>query len=68
MKNVVEKYTAIKVKGFSYWIWFEDEKITDENGKFVGKAGWGKGGAFTNIEIDRYEIVGLIKSDTLQYT
>jgi hypothetical protein len=59
------KYIAIKVKGYSYWLWFEKAKIKRENYKFIGTEGWGKDGALTCITIDTSEIVGEINSDEL---
>lgn len=62
------KYIAIKVKHFNYWIWFEISKTSKENCCFIGKKGWGKGGAYTSININENNIEGEINSDTLQYT
>lgn len=61
------KYTAIKVQGMAHWLWFENSKIERKDGKFIGKAGWGKGGAFTEIDIWERLIEGTILSDTTQY-
>ena len=61
------KYIAIKVSGMNHYLWFETEKVTEENNVFVGKQGWGKGGAFTEIEVNVSEIVSRIQSDTPQY-
>lgn len=64
----MEKYTAIKVKGLSYWLWFKSEKVTREDGKFKGTDGWGKGGALINFfEVSDGEIVGTLTSKELGY-
>ena len=62
-----ERYIAIKLTGLDHWLWFEEEKTSEEKGVFIGKTGWGKGGAFTEIEVNSDEIIGRINSDTLQY-
>lgn len=63
----MKKYIAIKVVGLKHWLWFETDKTTEENGKFIGKEGWGNGGAYTEIEIDSQYITGRIRSNELQY-
>lgn len=65
MKN---KYTAIKVKGINHWFWFECEKFETVNHEITGKAGWGKGGAYTDLTISTNLVEGQIFSDALQYT
>jgi len=62
------KYIAIKVEGIAHWFWFEKSKCKEENFKFEGKDGWGKGGAQTNLYISTSSIVGRIESANLQYT
>jgi len=61
------KYIAIKLKGYSYWIWFEVSKTDTENNIFRGSKGWGKDGALTEIEVSENEIIGKIFSENLQY-
>ena len=61
------KYTAIKIKGLDHWLWFDINKVTVKQNRFIGLAGWGKDGNYTEIDIDTNEIVGRIMSDTLQY-
>ncbi len=63
------KYIAIKVSGINHWFWFENEKVSRHNikGTFIGKDGWGRGGALTNLEIPESQIEGEIESEDLQY-
>jgi len=63
----MDKYIAIKVRGLSHWLWFDLNKVTRVDGKFIGKAGWGLDGVFTEIDIPETEIVGEITSSNLQY-
>jgi hypothetical protein len=63
-----DKYIAIKIADFNYWLWFESNKTTEGNGIFTGKDGWGKRGAYTNITINSSQIIGRIETDTLQYS
>lgn len=67
MDDVKCKYVAILVKGCNYWLWFETAKVKVEDGIFNGRAGWGKDGVFTDINIDTDLIVGTMESDTLNY-
>ena len=60
-----KKYTAIKLRGFDYWIWFETIKI-QFNEQVIGKEGWGKNGSLTEIDIERDQVEGKITSNTLQ--
>jgi len=62
-----EMYVAIKVKGMHPWLWFDKTKVVEKEGKFIGKEGWGRGGAPTNIEVDVHQIEGRIESSELQY-
>ena len=43
-------------------------KTSNENGKFIGEHGWGKGGAYTNVRCNSNQIEGLIYSEMPQYT
>jgi hypothetical protein len=61
------KYIAILVKGANYWYGFDKEKVEEGGNQFVGKSGWGNGGASISIEISSDLIIGRIESDTLQY-
>lgn len=61
------KYTAVKVVGFNHWFWFETSKVSREDGKFVGKDGWGQRGAYTNLTVNEDHIEGEISSEALQY-
>lgn len=61
------KYIAIKVKGLNHWLWFDTTKVTRDSGIFIGKGGWGKSGAFTEIKIEERYISGEIESTDLQY-
>ena len=63
----MNKYIAIKVEGINHWFWFLSEKVTRKDGHFSGKDGWGKGGAYTNLEIKESFIVGELLSEDLQY-
>lgn len=63
-----EKYVAIKLHALWPWLWFDTTKVTEKNGTFVGKGGWGRGGALTEVSIDTRLIVGRVESDTLQYS
>ena len=67
-KQLLKKYVAIKPNGFNYYIWFETEKVIHDLGCFVGRDGWGKGGALTNIKCNANEIDSYIYSDVLQYS
>ena len=66
-ETLLQKYVAIKLKGFNYYIWFETKKVIYDSNCFIGKSGWGKGGAFTNIKCSSSEIDSYIYSDELQY-
>ena len=61
------KYLAVKLKDFSYWIWFEIEKVERVEGRFVGTEGWGRGGTRTDLDIKESLIDGEMKSNELQY-
>ena len=61
------KYTAIKLKSFSHWLWFETDIVLEKQGEFACENGWGAHGARTSIRVDSDEIVGRIQSDELQY-
>lgn len=67
MEALQRKYIAVKPKGFKYYLWFETEKTTNELDIFIGKEGWGKGGALTNIKCSATEIKSFIYSDILMY-
>lgn len=67
MLDSTMKYIAIKPNGFSYWIWFERENVKRESGTFIGKDGWGLGGACTSIKINESDISGEMSSTNLQY-
>ena len=60
-------YVAVKLTGCAHWLWFERERVERENGRFVGKLGWGRGGAETSIDVSDDTIEGTIVSNTLQY-
>ena len=60
-------YIAVKLQGLSHWIWFKIENVTESQGMFVGKDGWGRGGEFTEIDIPDCMIEGRLVSDALQY-
>lgn len=66
-KELLKKYVAIKPIGFRYYIWFETEKVIEDLGCFIGKGGWGKRGADTNIKCKSSEIDSYIYSNELQY-
>jgi len=61
------KYIAIKVEDFNHWLWFKAEKVTEKNGRFIGLAGWGLNGNYTEIDIEIGFIEGRIHSDHPQY-
>ena len=61
------EYTAIKIKNFNHWLWFKTEKVTQKDGVFVGKEGWGYQGNLTEITINESEIIGYITSDFPMY-
>jgi len=61
------EYTGIKVSGMNHWLWFKSANIKEESGQFIGRAGWGDGGAFTEIECAANLIEGRVNSDTPQY-
>ncbi len=67
-KSLQRKYVAIKPKGFAYYIWFKTENVIYDLGCFIGKDGWGKDGALTNIKCSGTEIDSYIYSDELQYS
>lgn len=62
-----EKYIAIKVKGLSFWLWFEFENTRTEKGMFYGTDGHGKNGGMINIAIPENEIIGKLHSEDLSY-
>ncbi len=68
MELPTAKYTAIKPKGFPYWLWFQTDKVTRESYTFTGTGGWGRGGANTNISIPESSIEAEMTSSDLQYT
>ena len=61
------KYVAIKLIGLKSWLWFETANVTEEDGRFIGKAGWGQGGAFTEVDVDDDSIESRLVSEALQY-
>lgn len=62
-----QKYIGIKVKGINHWIWFATKNSEITNFHFIGKGGWGKNGAFTNVDVPTEEIIGTIYSESPQY-
>lgn len=67
-KELNRTYVAMKPKGFSYYIWFETEKVLIAQGCIIAREGWGKSGAYTNIKCREEEIESYIYSDELQYS
>jgi hypothetical protein len=61
------KYLAIKVKGLNHWLWFNRSEVTEEDGIFIGKSGWGKDKELTNITIPVKLIQARLESDALQH-
>jgi hypothetical protein len=61
------KYVAVKIRGIEHWFWFARDMIKRECYKFIGKGGWGKDGAYTNINVDENLIEGELDSNELQY-
>lgn len=57
------KYVAIKLVGFKSWFWFEAANVTETDGRFVGKAGWGQEGAFTEVDVNKNDIESRLESD-----
>ena len=39
-----DKYIGVKLRGMETWLWFLTSKVTEQDGNFVGKGGWGSGG------------------------
>lgn len=68
MKKSSTEYVAFKIKGLQHWIWFPRKNVKEEGGRLIGNGGWGKGGTFTDIDIDENEVVGTINSEGLQYS
>ena len=66
-EKLKEEYIAVKPKGFGYYIWFDTSKVTEDLGCFIGTAGWGNGGALTNLKCQSSEIESVIYSSELQY-
>jgi len=66
-EKLKNKYVAIKLRDFNYYIWFATENVTEDQSNFKGLGGWGKGGAFTNIECKTTEIISWVYSSDLQY-
>ncbi len=62
-----QKYIGIKVQGIDHWLWFKQTCVTRDTSGFKGVEGWGKDGAYTNIEIPCNLIEGEIESDCPQY-
>lgn len=67
-ESLNRKYIAVKPKGFKYYIWFKTAEVIHDLGCFIGKNGWGKDGALTNIKCNASEIDSFIYSDELQYS
>ena len=61
------KYIAVKLKGLNHFIWFRTSKVITSLGCFIGKNGWGKNGALTNLKCYEKDIEAYIYSDELQY-
>lgn len=66
-EKLLKKYIAIKPKGFPYYLWFKTDDVIQDLGCFIGKDGWGLGGAATSIKCTASEIESYIYSDKLQY-
>ena len=61
----MKPYIGLKLKGLSYWVWFE-VKHTETNGMtFTGKKGWGKNREDINLSCNVSEIEGRIESDNI---
>jgi len=60
------KYTAIKVKGLSYWLWFETQYLNIKDCEFKAVKGWGKNNAYIEtFECETSEIIATLTSDEL---
>ena len=66
-KTLTRKYIAVKPKGLAHFLWFEQANVTEESGEFIGRDGWGKNGAFTNLRCRTIDIAATIYSDEAQY-
>jgi hypothetical protein len=61
------KYIAVKLKGFRYYVWFDNNNVEFKPTGFIGRGGWGKDGSMTNVECEYSQIEGYIHSEDLQY-
>ena len=61
------KYIAVRLRGSQVWFWFDLNKVEERNGRFIGKEGWGKGGALTSVDVPLSDISGKMFSNSLQY-
>lgn len=61
------EYIAIKIRDFNHWVWFEKKHVQEDSSTFIGKQGWGKDGALTEVSIPKRMIEGRIESKEPQY-
>lgn len=60
-------FIGIKVTGIKNWLWFEPDKVTEQDGVFQGKAGWGiRRGFIKEMTIPSSMIQARISSITMQ--
>lgn len=61
------KYIAFKLEGLSFWVWFDQKKVTRSSDRVVAKDGWGKEGDATNINVPLDLIQAEMESEVLGY-
>jgi len=62
-----KKYTAIKLKGMPYWLWFISEKVKREDGYITGTNGWDNSGHAVDVHVEESSIEGILDADELGY-
>ncbi len=62
------KYIAYKLRDLPPWLWFEVDKVKEENGRIIATGGWGADGALTTLNCDDDLVIGRIWSDIPMYS
>ena len=61
------KYVALKVDGLKAWLWFKCDAVIEADGRVVAKAGWGEGGAYSELNVPVAMVLARLYSDPLAY-
>lgn len=61
------KYVALKIDGLNAWLWFKCDAVIEADGRVVAKAGWGRDGAYSELNVPVAMVLARLYSDELAY-